>query len=743
MEEIRNARFIRTPLPTAEKAWRFFRDFSVAKPVKSAVLEVSALGCYVADVNGTEAKTYVLAPGWTSFDTRLQVQTCDVTALLKPGENTLSITAGIGFCFTAEAGFRIPKPGQHETPELPVGNLAVIAALILTYADGTKETVYTDGAWQVEETAWRYTQMYNGDIFDAGYRPDRTYPVTVLPLTTERLIPQQGEIIAEQEHLPVKEVIHTPAGETVLDFGQNLTGYVSFRVKGEKYGVCRLSHGEIIDKHGNFFNENYRSAKAQIAFICDGKEHIYKPRFSFFGFRYVRVDEWSGEFDPRDFEAIVVHSDMKRTGYFSCSDPKINQLYHNIVWGQKGNFLDVPTDCPQRDERMGWTGDAEVFCRCASFNYDTRKFFRKWLADMRADQAEDGIVGRIIPRMWAAQVAAPAWSDACTIIPWQLYLTYGDKSFLSDNLDMMRRFIEYIRRDPDAYFSPDQHGYGDWLALDTKTVRTVGATPKGFIAACYTYLSVTIYLKSCEILGAPHDDYEPFLNRIRSEIYEKYMDEEKFNRESPIADSFSLHTQTRLVLLLALGLYRSEEEKKALAAELDRMVREAGHLTTGFVGTPWLLHVLTENGYADTAYDLLFYEDLPSWLYAVNRGATTIWERWNALDENGDVFGSVMVSFNHYAYGAVGDWLYMKTLGINYDEEKPGFAHIILSPVTNDRLTHAEGSLLTKYGEIKSSWKKERGKTEYAFTVPAGTTATVVLPGIREEVGAGDHRFVI
>lgn len=742
MKEIRKAVFVRPASPCEDRVWRFEKTFSLTKPVRRATLAASALGVYTASLNGSEVPVYVLAPGWTAYRKRLQVQEYDVTAMLQK-ENTLSLCAGIGFRFVSNSGFRKYRPEKFPDDVIPMGELAVIAALTVEYEDGTVETILTDESWLVSQTEWRYAQMYNGDDYDATFVPDAPTHAVAVPLSTDCLIPQEGAPIMEQERLPVKEVIRTPAGETVLDFGQNLTGYVSFRVKGTRGEECVLSHGEVLDRDGNFFRENYRSARAQIHFICDEEEHFFKPRYTFYGFRYVRVDAWSGELDPADFTAIVVHSDMERTGYFESSNEKLNQLFHNIIWGQKGNFVDVPTDCPQRDERYGWTGDAQVFCRCASLNFDTRRFFGKWLGDMRADQRTSGLVGRIIPSVCDADLGSAAWSDVCTVLPYQMYLTYGDPAFLKDNLDMMRRWVDYMRGRFDDFVGPEEHHYGDWVALDVPEGRYIGATPKGFIASAYAYYSTRIYQKSCAVLGVDCPaEYEAFAERAKREIYEKYMDEEAF-AAAHLDDDAKLRTQTRCAILLFFGLCRSDEERRAIAEELNTLVRENGtRLTTGFVGTPYLLHALSENGYVETAFDLLLQEAFPSWLFSVNRGATTMWEHWDGIREDGTMWSTDMNSFNHYAYGAVGDWIYARVLGIGYDEKEPGFAHTILAPLTTKRLDFVRGSLKTSFGTISSAWHHEGDKTVYEFTVPDGVRATVRLPGIEKEVGAGEYRFV-
>ncbi len=415
MDSVYLAKWLMPSFPEEETAAEFFRTFTVKKTVKRATLEASALGVYVARVNGKRI-SYILAPGFTTYEKRVQYQTYDVTALLCE-ENTLSLTAAPGWRMPYGFGTGKIMPNWRG-PEIEGNEYAVIAALRIEYADGTEEYLLTDETWSVNETKWRACNLYGGDVYDETFEP-KTHPVRAISHPKQILVPQEGEIIAEQETFKPIAVIHTPKGETVLDFGQNLTGYLSFSLTIPKGKTIVIDHAEILDHEGNFYNENYRSAKARIVYTGDGKHHTWKPEFTFYGFRYIRLTEFYGEVTAEDFTAIAVHSEMERIGHFECSDERINQLYHNIIWGQKSNFLDVPTDCPQRDERLGWTGDAQVFARCASYNYDTRTFYRKWLTDMRLDQRPNGSIPVIIPRLdWVSN--ACGWSDACIIVPWQM-----------------------------------------------------------------------------------------------------------------------------------------------------------------------------------------------------------------------------------------------------------------------------------------------------------------------------------
>ena len=730
MDRIFLANWLMTSFPENETASEFFRSFSVKKDIKRATIQASALGVYSLRVNGKKL-SYVLAPGWTAYESRVQYQTYDVTELLG-AENTVSITVSAGWrmkfsCMNGEG------VAAWSTPEIRGDEYALIASILIEYTDGTEELIVTDESWAVNETKWRYCHIYNGDIYDETFEGS-THAVKIINHPKDILVPQQGEIICEHETFKPVEVIRTPKGETVLDFGQNMTGYLSFTLTVPKGEKVVIDHAEILDYEGNFYRENYRAAKAQIVYIGDGEEHTWKPEFTFYGFRYVRLVEFPCDLDPNAFTAIVVHSDMERTGYFECSDPKINQLYKNIIWGQKGNFLDVPTDCPQRDERLGWTGDAQAFARCACYNYDTRKFYRKWLTDMRLEQRPDGRIPHIIPRLdWVS--SACGWADACAIVPWQMYLIYGDKDILSMQYVTMRRWINYMYDQGDDYTHSGKH-FGDWLSQDAPNPNSCnGGTDKSFLALAFRAYSTSLFIKISKILGICENDYKAYEDkleqtklRIRKDYFENGM--------------LAIPTQTAHVLTLKFELC----EKDMLQAHADRlaeMIRQNGkRLTTGFLGTPYLLHVLDQYGYDDVAYTLLFQNKLPSWLYAVEHGATTIWEHWDGIREDGTLWGADMNSYNHYAYGAVGDWLYGTVAGIDTDEENPGFTHIRFKPKVTDKLTYAKASLKTPYGKIASEWYREGTKVTYTFSVPSGLTATAEICDQKHELSAGTHTFI-
>ena len=412
----------------------FRKTFFCPENVVSAALRITAMGVYEASLNGSRVGDFILAPGWTVYQKRLQVQQYELQ--IRPGqENELTVLVGKGWYRGRLAGW---LPGQNSSAALPA---ALTAELTLRYPDGHTDTICTDASWQTAESAVRFSELYDGETYDAAFEPSVWTPAVICDGPTDTLIEQQGEPVREQERIAPARIFKTPAGEIVVDFGQNLTGYVEIALDGVKGEAVELSHAEVLDKNGNFYTENYRSAKAKYLYFCKDGAQRYKPKLTFYGFRYIRVDRFpcgAEHAAQENFTAIAVHADMKRTGYLSCSDPLLNKLFENVIWGQKSNFLDVPTDCPQRDERLGWTGDAQVFIRTACLNFDAERFFTKWLADLAADQREDGAVGHVIPNV-LHQSGSAAWDDAATICPWAVYLAYGDPNILRAQFASMKK----------------------------------------------------------------------------------------------------------------------------------------------------------------------------------------------------------------------------------------------------------------------------------------------------------------
>ena len=696
----------------------FRKQFATDRKIAKAELEITALGVYEACLNGQRVSDFVLAPGWTSYDHRLQVQTYDVTLLLQ-AENELRVTVGRGW-------FRSPMPGWMDSADKqrryaqPCG---LIASLKIGYADGTEETVQTDDSWQWAESPVHFSEIYDGERADARVVPGNWQPVKPLDWSKEILIPQEGEAIRETERVAAKQILHTPAGETVIDFGQEVTGYVEFTINAKAGDTVSFTHAEVLDRDGNFYNENYRSAKALVEYTCKEGKQTWHPQLTFFGFRYIKLLSWPGKPRAEDFTAIVVHSDMKRTGWLKSANAELNRLFSNIAWGQRGNFLDVPTDCPQRDERLGWTGDAEVFIKTASYLFDTERFFKKWLHDMAADQRPSGEVGQIIPDVIPDGDSSAAWGDAATICPWQVYQTYGDASVLEDQFDCMRRWVDYITgvtTTPNLW--TDHFHFGDWLGLDAPSGSYKGSSREDFIASAFYAHSAELVVKAGKRLGKDVSAYEKLFGEIVA----------AFRKAFP-----ECQTQTEHVLAVHFGL--AEDLQKTADALADMVRRDGVQLRTGFVGTPFILHALSNYGHADLAWSLVLRREYPGWLYPVTKGATTIWEHWDGIHKDGTFWSKDMNSFNHYAYGAVADWIFEQAAGIRHDEAHPGFSELIYAPHPDERLGWLRARLDTRHGTVSALWTCEKDGVRYELETPVRTK--VCLNGEARWVNPGKYTF--
>lgn len=721
------SQWIQSCMKRGDAAPAFQKRFALVKEVKSAKLAITAMGVYEASLNGERIGQFILAPGWTSYHKRLQYQTYDVTELLKE-ENELTVLVGKGWYHTP-MGDCI----QRGQPGLPVRPMGMILQMTIEYADGTCDTIGSDESFMCAESAVRFSEIYDGEIYDACYEPEFVQHAVCFDGPSDTLIPQQGEEIREQERIAAARVFVTPKGETVIDFGQELTGYIESSVKAKAGEVIDLSFAEVMDKEGNFYRENYRLAKAQYHYICRDGEQVYKPKLTFWGFRYIRINEFPGGIDQVTldaFTAIVIHSDMKRTGYLSCSNANLNKLFSNVIWGQKGNFVDVPTDCPQRDERLGWTGDAQVFIRTACLNYDVEKFFTKWLADLAAAQFENGCVRDVAPTVWqdldgnADDLGgSAAWGDAATICPWSIYLAYGNREILQNQFSSMKKWVDYIM---DNTTTPDlwtgRKRYGDWLGLDAPSGSYRGSSDEELLASAFYAYSTLILVKAGKVLGKDIKAYEELYDRIVI----------AFRKQYPVC-----RTQTECVVAAHFGL---AEDCQAVADQLAQMIVDCGtHLETGFVGTPYLLHVLSKYGYSKLAYSLLLREEYPSWLYPVTKGATTIWEHWDGIMEDGSFWSADMNSFNHYAYGSVADWVYSVAAGINTVESAPGYEKILIAPVPDERLDWLQATVETRRGSVSSKWSKEKDFWRYEIVTPVETT--IIIDGVSHQVLAGTYYF--
>lgn len=699
----------------------FGTSFVSERKVSQATLTITALGVYEAKLNGKRVGQFVMAPGWTSYHKRLQYQEYDITDLLTEDTNTIEVTVGKGW-------YRSPLPGwgsphQNELRARPCG---LAAQITLTFEDGSSQILSTDESWKVSDGPVRFSEIYDGELYDATKLPHFDQSAIVFDGPTDTLIPQQGEEVHEQECLAVKNSFTTPKGELVLDFGQNLTGYVELSVDAKAGDCVDLSFAEVMDKEGNFYTENYRAAKAQYHYTCKDGVQTWHPELTFYGFRYIRVNAFPGGTDaakPENFTAIAVSSDMKRTGFLSSSNPLLNQLFSNIIWGQKGNFLDVPTDCPQRDERLGWTGDAQVFVRTACLNYDAEKFFTKWLADLAADQHEDGYVGHVIPDLLQNPQASSAWGDAATICPWQVYLAFGNPQILRNQYQSMKKWISYITATTTTtYLWTGGTHYGDWLGLDAPSGSYKGSSNEDLIASAFYAYSTSLVIKAGTVLGEDVSALkELYANIVRT-----------FQKTWP-----TYNTQTECVLA---AHFKLAKDCQLAADQLANMIRACGtKLQTGFVGTPYLLHVLSDYGYTDLAWDLLLRTKYPSWLYPVTKGATTIWEHWDGIMEDGNFWSKDMNSFNHYAYGSVADWVYGTAAGILTHEDAPGYEKVTVAPHPDVRLDWLRAELDTRHGHISSFWTKENTEWRYEITVPV--EADIVIDGVCHSVKAGSYCF--
>jgi len=699
------------------------KEFTLRKKIKSARLYATSLGLNQLFLNGKKVGDQYFTPGWTSFHKRLQYQTYDVTKMLQE-KNAFGVILADGW-FRGKIGYHLPHSYY--------GNkLGLLLQLKIDFTDGTSETISTDNSWKYSNGPILQSSIYDGELYDARLEmngwssPDfdetNWKEAILLDYPKNKLIAPQGVPVKAIEEIKPIKILHTPKGETVLDMGQNMVGWLRINVKGEKGDTVKISFSEIMDKDGNFYTENLRSAKATNTYILKGdQEETYEPFFTFFGFQYVKLEGIKEPIKINNFTGIVVHSDMKPTGTFSCSDSLLNKLQSNIQWGQKDNFLDVPTDCPQRDERLGWTGDAQVFSMTAAFNYDVAAFYTKWAKDIAADQLPNGKVTDVVPDVLEGDGGSTAWSDVAVVIPWTVYRAYGDKRILEEQYSSMKGWVEYMweRAGDDNLWDGDNH-YGDHLAFGSNRNDYKGATTeKDLIAQAYYYYSTTVLGKVAEILGhnADAEKYKKLAPKIKKAFNDEFI--------TPNGRLVS-HTQTAYALALSFGLVPENLIDKT-ASYLANDVQKFGHLTTGFVGTPLLCQTLSDIGRDDLAFMLLTRKEYPSWLYPVTKGATTIWERWDGIKPDGTFQDPVMNSFNHYAYGAIGEWLYSHVAGICVDEENPGYKHFFLNPHAGGGLTHAKAEFLSVYGQIKSAWEIKENTMVYSCTVPPNTTATVCL----------------
>ncbi len=716
------AKWISIPDDTKCDCPEFKRKIVFEKKIKKAVLYVSAIGVYECRIDGKKIGCEVLTPGWTNYADHVQYREYDITDILQD-ESELAILCG--------KGWAVGRMGWDNEDNVYSKKILCMFSLSIDFEDGTTKYIVSDKNTEVWTSYTQFSDIYHGETIDRTVTPKLLGYGVECSFST-RLVPQMGAKIVENEIIHPVRYIVTPAGEKVIDFGQNLTGYVKIKINAKRGEKISFRHAEILDKDGNFYTANLRKARNEIHYVCGGGDEVFKPSLSFQGFRYICLDEYPYAVDLSCFTAIEVHSDIKRTGNFVCGYDKLNMLYSNIVWGQKDNFLDIPTDCPQRDERLGWTGDAQVFARTAAINFNVEQFFEKWLCDLRSEQHNDGSIPAVIPdclRQFQQRISA-AWADSAVIVPWEMYRAYGNKKILEDNFECMCKWIEYMHNAGDEeYLWIGGDHYGDWLAMDIEGSME-GATDTDLIASCYFAYSTSLLIKAGKVIGKDVSVYEMMYPRIVEAIKTRF-----FKNGLPIS-----RTQTACVLLIHFGLC---DDKERVGTLLVKLIEEyGGRLTTGFVGTPYLLHALSETGHTDMAYELLLCEGYPSWLYSVNHGATTMWEHWDGIKEDGSFWDTSMNSYNHYAYGSVFDWMFAYIGGIDINDGGEGYSNITIAPVPDKRLGFADTEIETAYGKIISKWSYREDFIRYEITVPDGVNTEIKLrDGQQYNISGGKHIF--
>ena len=692
-----------------------FHDFSLKKGVKWARLYICGVGLFESFINGKRIGDEYLTPYVNDYLTGLQYFTFDIAHYLNR-ENKIQIYLGNGW-----------YKGRFGAEKENFGNrFAAIAELHIKFTDGSEQIICTDENWNYQGSDIEESDIYDGEILNRLLWKNKVNVIRQAkkihieyPLIARYSLP-----IRTQEIHEVQKIIHTPKGETVLDFGQNMAGIVSFSAEKLPYGnKLILQFGEIL-QDGSFYNGNYRTAKATYTYISSGMDQEIRQHFTFFGFRYVNVIGWNGEISKRDFKAEVIYSDLKQTGYIKTANPKINRLFNNSMWSQKSNFLDMPTDCPQRDERLGWSGDICVFAATAGMHMDTRAFISKYLKDLLADQKRrNGITANYIPAIMGMEAAGSVWGDVATVVPYVQYRYFGNKWELKKNYSLMKNWVDSItRRDcrrGQKYLFDFGFHFGDWLSMDGADPQSQkGATEDGYIGTAYYYESTRLTAYAAAELGLAEENryYADLAEKIRKAFLDEYV---------TATGRLAVTTQTAYLLSLRFGLYR--DRKKIADGLRYRLEKDGYRIKGGFVGATCMCQVLAENGLEDIAYRLLLSEEYPSWLYCVNMGATTIWERWNSVMPDGKISGTGMNSLNHYAYGAVCEFLYRYTAGIA--ELEPGFRKISICPLPTAQMPYLCCSYNSVQGKIVSEWKiKDSGELEVHVEIPFDTTAILTLP---------------
>ena len=729
--------WIGRPLEPGRPCPHLRRTFMLRGGIVRARAYMTARGVFELHLNGRRVGCDRFAPGWTDYRRRIQVSTYDVAEHLREGENAVGAILGDGWY----AG-RIRGLGRR----FWYGEqLSLLVQIEVEHADGSRTRIAGDETWKTSTGPILGADFYDGEDYDArlemrgwsepGFDDSVWSAARLFTPPEAALVPSRSVPIRPQEELSAQGFSEPRPGVFVFDLGQNMTGLARIRLRQPRGREIVVRYAEMLDAEGTLYTENLRTAKCTDRYICRGGEELFEPHFTFHGFRYVELTGLAGRPEREDVVGVVLHSDMARTGDFACSDERVNRLYSCIVWGQKGNFLDIPTDCPQRDERLGWTGDAQVFAKTACLNFDATAFFGKWCVDVDDAQRPDGAFTNTAPDVYDGAGGEAAWGDAGVICPWAAYRFSRDAAILERHYAAMTKWIRWRERNSPGLIHAHA-AWGDWLAIDASPDDLGRSpTPRDLIGTAYFAHSTAIVAKVARVLGRRADAvrFSKLAKRIRA----------AFNREF-VAPSGRIVGDSQTGYLLALGFDLLPAAKRGHA--LERLVKDiesrGWHLSTGFVGTPLIAPVLTRFGRGDVAMKLLLQTTYPSWLYPVLQGATTMWERWNSftLDQG---FGSAgMNSFNHYAYGAVGEWLHGAVGGIELDLDEPGGRRIVFRPCVGGGLTWARCTWKSPYGTMSSAWRLEGGRLKLDIALPPNTRGTVMLPGRRPvDIGPGEHRF--
>ncbi|MBI5931528.1 MAG: family 78 glycoside hydrolase catalytic domain [Chloroflexi bacterium] len=705
-----------------------YRSFNLPSRAVTARAYICGLGLYYFELNGKKVGDEYFAPYCNAYDQWIQYQTFDITDQITVGPNLVSIMLGNGWYkgrYGADGGC-VDFYGDR---------FALICEIHITLENGDEWIVVTDPSWQAQPSPVIASDIFDGEMVDARIMkvvpsPNNSFDVSLIDLDTTRLEARRSLPVCINEEIKPVAIVYTPAGETVLDMGQNMTGWLRFKTSAPAGTRIHLLFGEILQE-GNFFRDNLRTAKAEYTYVADGTDAVIEPYFTFYGFRYVKISGWVGDLNLDDFTGCVVYSRMDTIGEIETSNEKVNQLFKNAMWGQKGNFLDIPTDCPQRDERLGWTGDIQIFSGTACFNMDTYAFLSKYSYDLAKEQAKfDGIVPHIVPMANLSRGGSSAWGDAATILPWTLYEFYGDSDILEKQFGSMCAWVDYIKGIDESsggrrLWTEGFH-FGDWLALDgSDPASRKGGTPDYFIASAFYCYSARLAARAAKVLGKLNqaDAYERLSAEVKAAIQKEYF---------TATGQLVTPTQTGYVLALFMDLVPDGQHEQAKNELIALLYKDNVHLQTGFVGTPYLCRVLSNIGANDLAYRLLLNEDYPSWLYAVNLGATTIWERWNSLNPDGSISSTSMNSFNHYAYGSIVEWMYRDMCGLNPssgEDGLTGFRHARIAPKPDKTLQWARARYRSTAGFYESSWRiDDAGHLTIEIAIPFNASASVVLP---------------